>query len=83
MTFIEEFPSLKHHRMHPCKDEGHQYRGPHCALCPDGDFLEVKIVQECCLDKQKVRNAIEKCSIGNPPQEVNLFIQFLKKELNL
>ncbi len=64
MSFEEEFPSLKGRRQEPCGDEGHvewhDEKGPHCSLCPEGDFVGVKDIQENCKDNKRVLDGIEK-----------------------
>lgn len=45
MTFEEQFPSLK---------DNFSYRGQ----SPDVIQIEIKTLQECCLDKQRVKEAL-------------------------
>jgi hypothetical protein len=46
MTFEEEFPSLKEHI---------------CKLEMDNPHIHLKIIEKTCLDKERVRKALQKC----------------------
>jgi hypothetical protein len=50
-TFEEQFPSLVGRRIHidVCGDE---------LYVPNGDYLSYTSIEECCLDKQRVREAV-------------------------
>lgn len=43
---IYEEPKKTLLRYHPCNDEGHEDRGSHMCLCPDGDYLKFEDVKE-------------------------------------
>ena len=84
-TFEKEFPSLKHYvKVHECYDEeGYEENYP-CV-----DQIEV---ERYCLDKQRVKEAINKCKKTLIPADVrdsqhvyhyNAMLDSLLKELGL
>ena len=74
MNFEEEFPSLKGKRI----DE------PDCEKCSHSKIFSDEVIQENCIDKQKVRDVIDNFvkKYSGLPICINLANE-LKKELKL
>jgi hypothetical protein len=81
-TFEKEFPSLKEKGFHNVD----VIMGNHCFEKRTSHYTEEELI-DSCLDKSKVRDAIEKicCKIEDFPEDkqYNQALRDLKKELGL
>lgn len=75
MTFEEDFPSLK------------DYLCPYCRKLHDSQFTDLKVqnlIQDYCLDKQKVKEAIDKIIPMDENCATNMILNnSLKKKMRL